>query len=250
MVDTSAFSTSLQLIEKDETAFADNSRNSLDWRGTYKGVLPCADCESLITELSIDEDSFKIVRIYKGKNSIPIIHKGKIEWNKEGNKICCISEHEKICFLVGENKLLQLDKMGNKIEGGLADKYVLSKENLAVSTVPITETIWLLETINGKKIPLSDKNQQPLSLKLGAADNRFEAFMGCNRIGGAYDIKGNYSIQFFKAMSTMMACENMQTELNFVNILPAISHYQLSNDTLAFFANEKFVLKFVAKKNN
>ena len=30
---------------------ADNSRNSVDWNGTYRGIVPCADCEGIKTEV-------------------------------------------------------------------------------------------------------------------------------------------------------------------------------------------------------
>ena len=32
---------------------AHNSRNALDWAGTYEGVLPCADCPGIQTRLSL-----------------------------------------------------------------------------------------------------------------------------------------------------------------------------------------------------
>ena len=33
-----------------------NSRNSLDWNGVYKGVLPCADCEGIETVITLLND--------------------------------------------------------------------------------------------------------------------------------------------------------------------------------------------------
>ena len=31
----------------------DNSQNSLDWEGTYRGILPCADCEGIETKITL-----------------------------------------------------------------------------------------------------------------------------------------------------------------------------------------------------
>jgi heat shock protein HslJ/uncharacterized lipoprotein NlpE involved in copper resistance len=233
-----------------EPALADNSRNSLDWKGTYKGMLPCADCKGIETVISLNENSFEIKRIFQGKASQPLLLKGNFIWNQEGNKIYCIEANDTLSFLVGENQLFLLDKSGNKIEGSLADKYILRKENLVDFTIPITETVWLLEKLNGKEILLANENQKPLFLKLGAADNRFNAFMGCNNISGAYEIKDKNTIQFSKAMSTMMACENMQTESEFNVLLPKITNYSLNGNKLAFYAKDKLVLNFVAKRNN
>ena len=36
-----------------------NSQNSLDWEGVYKGILPCADCDGIETEIVINSDLMK-----------------------------------------------------------------------------------------------------------------------------------------------------------------------------------------------
>lgn len=233
-----------------EPSLADNSRNSLDWKGTYKGILPCADCKGIETIVFLTENSFEIKQIFQGKTSQPLLQRGNFIWNKEGNKIYCIEASDTLSFLVGENQLFLLDKIGNKIEGSLADKYVLRKVNLANIATPITETVWLLEKINGSEIVLANEKQKPFFLKLGAADNRFSAFMGCNNISGAYEIKDKNTIQFSKAMSTMMACDNMQIESEFNLLLPQITNYTLNGNKLVFYAKDKLVLNFVAKRNN
>jgi len=47
----------------------DNSLNSLDWPGIYRGVLPCADCEGIETEIKINADlTYVISSTYLGKN--------------------------------------------------------------------------------------------------------------------------------------------------------------------------------------
>src|SRR5690606_19199026 len=33
-----------------------NAQNSLDWMGTYEGILPCADCEGIKTTIILKED--------------------------------------------------------------------------------------------------------------------------------------------------------------------------------------------------
>ena len=35
---------------------AHTAENALDWNGTYKGILPCADCEGIKTELELNSD--------------------------------------------------------------------------------------------------------------------------------------------------------------------------------------------------
>ena len=47
-----------------------NAKNSLDYVGIYKGILPCADCEGLETEIIINENAtYSIKTKYQGKGN-------------------------------------------------------------------------------------------------------------------------------------------------------------------------------------
>jgi len=55
--------------EQNLDAMPDNSLTSLDWPGIYRGVLPCADCEGIETEIKINADlTYVISSTYLGKN--------------------------------------------------------------------------------------------------------------------------------------------------------------------------------------
>src|SRR5690348_12618341 len=46
------------------------SANSLDWKGAYKGVLPCADCPGIETAITLDSgNAYTIKSKYLGKGS-------------------------------------------------------------------------------------------------------------------------------------------------------------------------------------
>jgi len=48
-----------------EYAPHDSSVNSLDWAGSYHGVLPCADCAGIETTLILDYDlTYRIITRY------------------------------------------------------------------------------------------------------------------------------------------------------------------------------------------
>jgi uncharacterized lipoprotein NlpE involved in copper resistance len=106
-----------------------NSQNSLDWVGIYQGVLPCADCEGIETTIELREDlTFTLTSLYLGKNSEEsMIENGKFEWDETGNKIILSIENGERQYKVEENKIVHLNNEGNKIEGELAEKYILSK---------------------------------------------------------------------------------------------------------------------------
>lgn len=117
-------------FEFEQTYIPQSISDSIDWAGTYRGILPCADCEGIETMLAITEEmTFHIKTRYLGKDETVFEQKGNFLWNEEGDKII-INEKGgyKRSYLVGEDYLLQLDLEGNRITGELADKYYLKKE--------------------------------------------------------------------------------------------------------------------------
>jgi copper homeostasis protein (lipoprotein) len=114
-----------------ETDGAHTSKNSLQWHGMYKGVLPCADCEGIETVLVLNaEHTYLLQTKYLGKGDGKVIERtGSIAWNTSGNTIMLAGvEDAPSMYLVAENHLTQLDQNGNKITGDLADKYLLVKQ--------------------------------------------------------------------------------------------------------------------------
>ena len=47
---------SIAKVDSLNNVAAHNAKNSLDYIGTYKGILPCADCEGIETELELNSD--------------------------------------------------------------------------------------------------------------------------------------------------------------------------------------------------
>jgi len=108
-----------------------NSRNSLDWSGVYRGVLPCADCEGIQMEIRLKENlTYKMTTHYLGKSEQVFRNSGPFEWNAEGSRIMLKDMKESAghrLFQVGENRLFMLDRDGNRIQGDLATWYILEK---------------------------------------------------------------------------------------------------------------------------
>jgi uncharacterized lipoprotein NlpE involved in copper resistance len=108
---------------------AHNSQNSLDWYGTYRGVVPCADCEGIEVELTLTQKGtyeLKYTYLGKGKNSYK--EAGNFKWDGAAGNITLLGIKEyPPYYKVGENMLLQLDMEGKKITGNLANNYKLEK---------------------------------------------------------------------------------------------------------------------------
>ena len=108
----------------------DNSMNALDWEGTYVGTLPCADCEGIETELTINYNgTYSYKTTYLGKESEAEEVTGTFQWDENGSVITLAGlDGAPGKYKVGENRIWHLDMEGKQIEGDLADKYILTKQ--------------------------------------------------------------------------------------------------------------------------
>ena len=114
---------------EEKPIFADNSKTSIDWSGTYKGVLPCADCEGIETIIKLNEDySYSKTIKYLSKDKTFKISKGNFSWDDSGNLIY-LEEDNPNAYRVGENQLFALDMNDKRITGDLQDHYILKKLN-------------------------------------------------------------------------------------------------------------------------
>lgn len=106
------------------------SQNSLDWAGTYSGIMPCASCEGIEASISLDYDhNYQLILIYLGEDEAAKVQRtGTFSWNEAGNTITLGDEDEPNQYFVGENYLAKLDVDGNRVKGDLAQHYILSKE--------------------------------------------------------------------------------------------------------------------------
>ncbi|EGA70552.1 putative lipoprotein [Vibrio sinaloensis DSM 21326] len=105
------------------------ANNSLDWNGTYVGILPCADCSGIETRISLNhDDSYQIEQTYLGKQDGYFISQGQLSWNEAGNTVILEQESGANQYFVGENVLFKLDINGQRVEGDLAQHYQLKKQ--------------------------------------------------------------------------------------------------------------------------
>lgn len=104
---------------------------SLDWNGTYEGVLPCASCEGIKTTLTLNNDkTYQLNEVYitnkPGQNTFNT--KGKFAFDQQQSSLIRLDEQaDNRVFFVGENILEARDaETGKVIEGNL--NYTLNKK--------------------------------------------------------------------------------------------------------------------------
>ena len=227
---------------------ADNSKTSLDWNGVYKGILPCADCEGIETIIKLNKDfSYTKKLKYLGKEETFSISKGKFAWEDNGN-IITLEEDKPNAYRVGENQLFALDINNQRITGDLQELYILKKlseEDL------LFETYWKLVKLNNESIPQTENRNQEAHMMFIKKDTMVFGSGGCNRFRGSFELDAlNNQLSFQPMATTMMACDNLETEDKFFKTLEKVSQYEIKNDSLMLFDDNKTGLaKFVESEN-
>lgn len=210
-----------------------NSQNSLDWAGTYRGVVPCADCEGIDTLLTLNMDnSYLLSTTYLGKEGDAIQQQGSFKWDAKGSVIQLLNQKDApALYKVGENQLFQLDMAGQVITGDLADNYKLIKQSQQTEA-KLTGVRWKLSELMGQAVPATEPDMTPY-LEFGA-DNRVSGFAGCNQFTGAYEAEG-LRLSFKPIATTQKACLNGSVEDQFLSTIQGIDNYSLNDSGLAFY---------------
>ncbi len=232
-------SSSLTADEQQPQIDSHNSQNSLDWAGVYQGVLPCADCEGIKTNIQLKYDgSFKMQSVYWGAVGDSVFtQSGQFTWGESGQTIK-LSNGKR--YFVGENKLIQLDGDGNRIQGELADYFILHKADNR-----ITEKYWKLISLNGNDITVdSTFNREPYLILKANEQHRISGNAGCNQLMGTYELKPENGISFSKMASTLMACPNLNLEDQFVDALQTADKYAVNGEYMTLFEGEQPLAKF------
>lgn len=209
---------------------------ALDWQGAYVGHLPCADCEEIETTIVLNYDMTYVKETqYIGKSNDKIRETGKLEPDETGNKLIFIpsgneNQAEKTVYKLGENTLTQLDGQGNKIEGEIAEKYVLHKVN-----VPFAEKRWdFIEVFQIKDAEIDKLERKPYVV-FKAARNRIYGNSSCNRFMGAFASDSAQHLEFNSVATTLMACSYNNIESEVLNAFQQSASYRLNADTLRIF---------------
>ncbi|HUH46837.1 MAG TPA: copper resistance protein NlpE N-terminal domain-containing protein [Arenibacter sp.] len=217
-------------INKTNTEFEDHhtAQNSLDWSGTYSGILPCADCSGIETELTLNADNtFVLTTSYLGKqDSGKNILEGKFEWDRNEINLMGIRKGERpTTYKVEENRIRQLDMKGHIITGNLAQNYVLKKNG----NLNVEDKRWKLVELNGKPIAGTAESHY---LIFRSKDGKIEAKANCNIMLSNYTIKNELQLKIEQGLTTLMACpDNLEQE--FGQVLTTVDNLSTDGKSLS-----------------
>lgn len=191
------------------------SRTSLDWAGSYEGMLACSDCAGVHTLLTLDKDaSFELVTWRLVRGAAPSTERGRFSWQPDGNSIALDTVAGELRFAVGEGRLM-LRSMGGVRQAAGAPNTVLTQmpagqrgERPAVADV-LTDHRWALidatDASNRRMAALFPDPERAFSF--GFAESRLHVRGGCNGFRGAFAIGDDDMLSVTGMMSTMMACD-------------------------------------------
>ena len=109
-----------------------SAEKSIQYEGTYKGILPCyeKDCKEIEMEIKLLPNKGYVYSTKRlGLDKMAIMTTGTFQFKEDGNTIV-FPEIANVpnAFLVEEGKITQLNKNQKKIESADSAKFVLTKE--------------------------------------------------------------------------------------------------------------------------
>ncbi|WP_116109034.1 META domain-containing protein [Lewinella sp. IMCC34191] len=214
--------------ESQPVSVGDNSRNSLDWPGTYLGSVPNTEGERITTSIRLRADgTYTLETVMEDDTAEPIVDNGTFVWEPDGGSIKLTgidSTTRPIYYQVGENRLRQLDLVNQSIEGNLNDRYVLTKDDTG-----LRGSSWALTSLNGEPVDLG--KSQP-TLEFAGARAWLSGMAGCNRYSTEYSLVDSKNLDIPPPVATKMACPDLPVEQEFIEALMGTTTFERSGETL------------------
>ncbi len=219
---------------------SNNNTNTTGWVGIYRGVLPCADCAGIQTEVKLNADNtYLISRSYLGKSIELLNDTGIIKWMKKGSAIELISNtysKSQFKFKVVENGIVLLDKD----EKPLIDS--ANQLTKAGTTATLLNTHWKLNSLGNIKLKEDTSQRTKPYIMLFANGSKVSGYGGCNYFNGNFETAEGNRLFFSKMINTLRACKNMQTELEFLYIFEQVNSYAIKSNTLFLYDRNRITL--------
>jgi heat shock protein HslJ len=202
-----------------------NSRNSLDWAGTYEGVLPCVDCPGIETRLTLNpDDSYRLVTQTQASPSAEKTVRGVFTWQPSGNAITLDQRGGGQQFSVGERQLTLLRPESGASQSPAANLVLTlaapHSRDLEQRLELYRWTLVFATDVNNRRIAgLPPGQDHPVVLSFDSS--RLSVQGPCNRLVGGYQVTAANQLTVNAGASTRMACDPalMQADSALFNLL-------------------------------
>jgi heat shock protein HslJ len=197
------------------TAMADpahNSRNALDWAGTYAGALACADCRGVEAQLRLNRDeTYELSIQYLERGKVPSQVRGRFTWQANGNAITLDAQGGGRQVLVGEGRVALFDAGAAAAWPQAAQRQLSRLNPLAATELPRAleahrwSLAWAVDAQGQPIAGLPAATAREIHFNFGGG--RFTIDGGCNRMMGSFQVDAEGTLRFGRMASTMMGCE-------------------------------------------
>lgn len=212
--------------KQSETPDHHTSEISLDWAGTYYGVMPCASCPGIEIELTLTEDlNYSMEEKYLGEDGYEVASEGVFSWN--GNNIKLEGMDKKNSpwlFKVEENRIRRLDTNGEEITSELANHYILTKNG----NPEVEDVRWKLIELNGKIV---EGDAETHFIIFHSNEHRIQAKADCNELQFNYSIRNGLQLITEPGISTLMACPD-DLEQKFIEAITLADNISVGDNYL------------------
>lgn len=206
--------------------------SELEWEGSYTGTEECNTCKNISKTVTLYADeTFEVTMEYIGANK-PLIERytGDFKWGMDGKLHLLPDNGNNIGvrdYLIAHDILIPVNDLGHPHTGGFS---MLKKQSI----VTIYGKKWTLTELYGVKIDNSgNPEMQNAFINF---DNNGGAFgnSSCNSFSGQFNMTNGQLLEFDAIASTRKACQEMNTENKFLNMLENTKSYELNNGDLHF----------------
>ena len=98
------------------------------WVGSYAGTIPAANCPGIQVQLTLKEDgSFKMIEKALDRDFPPKVAEGQIEWVEKGKTFTVAHDGRDLAFEIDGDKVHMVNEDLSRVEGELAEYYILRK---------------------------------------------------------------------------------------------------------------------------
>lgn len=194
---------------------------------SYRGILPCADCMGIETELTFKADGqYEVKTFYLGKSDKISSKMG--QYQLDGNKVICRINSQIVSrYQIKENQLVPEGAQASSMTG-TEEQYILRK-NLG----QLLDRYWVLTEVLGQEAkPLAEGREAYLLVK---NDGSFSASGGCNSLFGSFSEATKHFIQFNEIASSEMACTYNHYDKTLIEALERTRQFMVNK-------NEELVL--------
>lgn len=191
------------------------SRNSIDWIGTFEGLMPCSDCAGVLMRVTLHEKgSFALEERRIDGAFSQLVSEGEVVWEAGDNSVSLQTPAGVRRFAVGEGGLQFLEGDQARAEWSQTGR-ILTRSPFTGSETPLTPA----EFLSNHRWILVDardaSNQRVAALfpspervfRFSFTGDALHAEGGCNGVRAGYLLDAAGTLALTAGASTMMACD-------------------------------------------